>query len=282
MSTVKHKVYTFSSRVQDLKVRKYGVSVKYFTGEESKPHKRIDYEAIIKLQALPQGFLMSLDKRNIFFNQHEPNTVSEHFGTAVSQALYPVETIIDDRCRQTGGIVNQQQMIERWNQSKLKITEKYEGDVVDRFISVVDRKISSRSFVRRSMEHDLFWNLFFHPKYISYDHTYKKEMDMQLPIIPYKPAVMFSGVQEIKPWATDYGTGFIHFSSDEMQAPRELLPSEKVGDCMMQLNVDFDLDKTHHFAMHTRATLNLYEKRSRYQVKPVRQIRFTMYQLQGA
>lgn len=266
----------FIANLHGLNQRSYGVSIKHFKNEETVPYKRMDYEAQITLQQQENGWLFSLQKSNIFFNRHEPHLISERFGSIVSQSLYPVQTIINGWGKQVAGIINQQEIIKRWHSNKQKITGKYEGETVNDFINAIDKKMSDSATIQRAMQYDLFWNLFFHPKYMEYTHTYQQAVDLYLSIIPYKSPVRFTGIQEIIPVVTNYNAVQILFKSQELKAPKEVAG---VDDCMMKLHVDFDLDKEHHFAMHTRAVFDVYKREGKYTVKPMKKLQFTMYQL---
>lgn len=96
MNTRGTKENIFASSLMGMLHRHYGVSIKYFKSEESKPFKRIDYEASIALSEHELGWIMSLDKKDVYFNQHEPDSISGRFGAVVSESLYPVQTIIEN------------------------------------------------------------------------------------------------------------------------------------------------------------------------------------------
>ncbi|MCD2426244.1 hypothetical protein LQ567_25890 [Niabella pedocola] len=275
-----YKRKLFISNLTGLSDRSYGVSVKYYKGTAADPFKRIDYEATIRLAEHQQGWLMRLEKKDLFFNRHEPDTVSERFADLVSRSLYPVETVIDGWGTQVTGIVNHEAIIKRWHENRQELLDKYSGPVADDFITVVDQRIKSSAVIQRSMSYDLFWNLFFHPKYMAYTETYIQPVALYLSVIPYKAPVRFPGTQKIIPQITDYGSIMVQFVSEALEAPQELLPGhQKETPCYMQLTADFDLDKEHHFAMHTRALLEIYEKAGRYTTVPLQKIEFTMYQL---
>lgn len=275
-----YKKKLFISNLTGLSDRSYGISVKYYRDAAIDPYKRIDYEATIRLAEHEQGWLMSLDKKEIFFNRHEPDAISERFADVVSRSLYPVETVIDGWGTQVKGIVNHEAIVQRWRENRQQLLDKYSGAVADDFIKVADQSIQNSAAIQRSMSYDLFWNLFFHPKYMAYTATYIQPVDLYLSVIPYKAPVRFPGTQRIVPEITAYGSVELQFVSEEQEALRELLPEHKRAHrCFMKVTADFDLDKEHHFAMHTRALLEIYERTGVYTTVPVRKTEFTMYQL---
>jgi hypothetical protein len=80
--------------LRGLRQRNYGVSVKYYHHNDLKPCKRVDYNSTISINKHPDGWLIDMVKENIFFNQHEPDLVSEVVGSLVSKSIYPVQTLI--------------------------------------------------------------------------------------------------------------------------------------------------------------------------------------------
>ncbi|MBO9594830.1 MAG: hypothetical protein J7599_18140 [Niabella sp.] len=275
-----YKKKLFISNLAGLSDRSYGVSVKYYKGAAADPFKRIDYEAAIQLTEHDLGWLMRLEKKEVFFNRHEPDTVSERFADLVSRSLYPVETVIDGWGTQVTGIVNHEAIINRWQKNRQRLLDKYSGPVADDFVAVVDQSIQNSAVIQRSMSYDLFWNLFFHPKYMAYTETYMQPVALYLSVLPYKAPVRFPGTQKIIPQITGYGSIVVQFVSEALAAPQELfLEHQQKTPCYMKVTADFDLDREHHFAMHTRALLEVYEKEGKYTTVPVQKIEFTMYQL---
>ncbi|ANH82688.1 hypothetical protein A8C56_18420 [Niabella ginsenosidivorans] len=275
-----HRKNEFISLPKDVGTRRYGVSVKYYRATAEQPYKRIDYEVTISLEEHELGWLMRLNKQQLFFNRHEPDTISERFAAVISRSLYPVETVIDGWGMQVTGIVNHEEIIRRWNINKQKMLEKYEGATVADFVNAVDKKMANSSLIQQSLKYDWFWNLFFHPKYLAYSSTYAQQLDLYLSVIPYRYPVRFPGIQKIIPEITSYGSVVVKFESEEMKVLNELLPEKAIPEnAFMKLAVDFDLDSKQHFAMHTKAVLSIYLKEGKYTTVPVKKTQFTMYQL---
>lgn len=280
LTSTRHKKNEFISLPKGVGERHYGVAVKYYQGTATQPDKRVDYEATVNLAEHELGWVLRLNKQQVYFNRHEPDTISERFGAAVSRALYPVETVINGWGRQVTGIINHPAILKRWQTNRQQLLDKYGGPVVDDFIRAADKKIGTPSLVQRSMKYDLFWNLFFHPKYMAYTEKLEQPADLYLSVIPYKAPVRFTGVQKIIPEITAYGSIMVQFTSEEQEAPEALLPENKKGiPCFVKVNVDFDLDEEYHFAMHTRALLEVYQKEGKNTTIPVRKVEFTMYQV---
>jgi hypothetical protein len=270
-----------SAEMRLLKGRRYGVSVKYYSGIEETAHKRIDYDVEIKIEEHEKGWQIDIDKQNVFFNQHEPDLVNEILSQAVTKAIYPVQCVINHNGLPVRGITNHEEIIKRWQENKVKINDKYQGIATDNFINVVDQRINNKVTLEKSMKYDLFWNLFFHPKYLSYGERSSIRTDLHLAVVPYKFPVRFSGLQSFKPEVTSYNSVQVIFKSDDMEAPDFLVARLKNNrqKFNMKLDVSFDLDATHFFPMHTTCYFELFYKDQEQNIQTEKRIHFTMYQL---
>jgi len=98
---LQHRLNSIKINSKGLKPRKYGVSLKYFSGNEAKPYKRIDYEVVADLQIINGIGFIRFDKNNIFYNQHSPDLINEIISDRISKSVYPIETTINERGNST-------------------------------------------------------------------------------------------------------------------------------------------------------------------------------------
>lgn len=272
---------TLSLDLNGLKERRYGVSVKYYDHSESKPYKRIDYNNTIYINKHSDGWLMDINKENIYFNQHEPNLVSENIGSLVSKSIYPIQTCIDKSGIPLNGVTNHNQILNRWERNKSAISKKYIGEATDSLLNYFNKKISNKVRFEQSMDHDMFWNLLFHPKYVSYQEGLKVKTNFLLAILPYHPPIEFSGMQKLNPEITDYNSIRIDFISDEIEAHPYFKSQENNSEpkYLMRLKVHFDLDIYYLFPMHARVYFEVYSKDEDSNESILKKINFTQYQL---
>lgn len=266
--------------LHNLAYRHYGISVKYYRTDDQDPYKRIDYDTKVEISAGEAGWILSIGKENVFFNQHEPDAVNEILSSYITRSLYPVQTEVNNQLINVKGITNHQEIIKRWQSYKNQLTDKYAGNTVDEMVAVADAKFNNRALIEKSMKYDMFWNLFFHPKHIRYGEQFNVKTDLHLALAPYQYPVRFTGVQTFNPEKTSYNSILVNFNSDEMDVPEYLIPSGKAGrqHYQMKLNVIFDLDATHLFPMHTRAYFEIYYKDTDNKIQSDTKIHFTMYQ----
>lgn len=261
--------------------RKYGISIKYYSKDEKQTSKRVDYEAEMALKVNNGVGEISIDKKHVFFNQHEPDMMSEIVSDAISKSIYPVKTLINEKGISGNEILNYKEIVDRWTAQKNKLSEKYESEYFSDLLKRVDNKIEQKTELEKGLKHDWFWNLFFHPKFVNYGTTREREMDLYLSIVPYKNPIKFAGIQRIEKIPTTYHSFVVKFRSEELLAPSYFNIKNNVQEefLFMSLQVTFDMDLYHHFAMNTRAYFEVFSKNENDKKEIVERIDFTMYQI---
>ncbi len=261
-----------------LSPRKYGVSVKYFSGDEQVPSKRIDYDITAELNIEDYKGILKINKENIYYNQQQPDSINEVLGDALSKAIYPIRTSINEKGLCRDEILNHDEILTRWEHQKQKIRTKHRSDSLNDFFLTADKKISEKISLERSLKNDWFWNLFFHPRFINYGDSRKTETSLYLSVIPYTPPLKFSGIQSINKIPTRYHSFVLEFSSNELIAPSYFIPKNAVETCFMSLKVIFDMDLYHHFPMHIQAYFEVYSKNWAGEKNLIKKIEYTLFQ----
>ncbi|MBT2621524.1 hypothetical protein [Chryseobacterium sp. ISL-6] len=264
-----------------LKPRNYGISIKYYSYDEKVPSKRIDYEATADLNLEYNKGVLTINKKNIFYNQHQPDNISEILADSISKALYPIQTHLNEKGIGTNEITNLEEIKERWKDEKSKLSQKYSSKPLTDLFTSVDHKIDNKTDLEKSLQYDWFWNLFFHSKFIDYGETRKAKTALFLSVIPYQFPIRFSGLQTINKIPTGYHSFVIEFKSEEMPADPYFIPKNHPdpSSYFMSLHVIFDLDLYHHFPMHTRAYFEVFTNDSLGNKTLVKKINYTQFQL---
>ena len=277
---IQRRLNSISIKPEGLKARTYGVSIKYFDYNQEKPTKRIDYKVAAEVNIENGVGVISINKEEIFFNQAEPDRFHEILAAAISRSIYPVKVFYNEKGIDGEEINNHEEILLRWQAEKNKILEKYESTDLNNFFEASEKKLKNKQQLSKSMSHDWFWNLFFHPVLISYGERRRIENELYLAVIPYRAPLRFTGIQTIEKIPTDYHSFKVEFQSAEVKAPAYFYPKNADKDLalFMSLNVHFDLDLYHHFPMHIRAYFEVYSKNWEGGKVISRRIEFTMYQ----
>ncbi|MDY3318249.1 hypothetical protein PG637_02355 [Riemerella anatipestifer] len=285
MLTDSKKIQTPRLSLEGLSYRDYGVSVKYFTKANERPSKRIDYS--VKTLVRPykgEIYLLDVFKNDIWFNQHEPDTISEVITNEISKSIYPISVSISERDFSVDEIANHLQILDRWKKNKCYLEEKFNTDVTRSFYQAFENAIQNKKYFLKSMQNDWFWNLLFHQNYIDYGHDNKVKTDLYLSIIPYDPPFKFKGVQTFDNIITNYNSIQIQFKSDDVATPdyfkSKILDTSAINNnnLLMRINVFYDLDIYYHFPMHIRAYFEVFTLAPDGKETILHKIHYTQYQ----
>ena len=218
--------------------RNYGISIKYYQGEDEQPYKRVDYTielSVRQYKNLENTWQLSFDKKELFINRHEPDLVAEQLAHLAMQSLYPVKVDVNSSNEVFRGIVNHPEMIKRWQETVANIDKKYTGDYIGLFVDKMNHMMADKWKIEQALGYDMFWSVFFHPQYFSYDQDLTKDMVFTFPIFPYQ-CKAFEGKQVLNRKYTEYRTCKIEFNSFPVQDQR------KDGEPKTWLNAEFDLE----------------------------------------
>lgn len=260
-------------------LKSYGVSIKYFQEDDVEPNKRLDYQIDLRVDQFrdePKTWQMMFNKRDLFINQHEPDLISEQLANLAMEALYPIKVDVNAKNEVFRGIVNHNDIKNRWETAKEKIIDKYEGDVTDLFIKKMEEKILSAYQIQQSLHFDMFWSMFFHPLYQNYNNNLTQTINFIFPIFPYQ-TYSFEGTQTIEKTLTSYGTIHINFNAKVDFNAEEAKAFNLNGPHTMNLTAFWDLDEKGGLLKHNNVDWTL-SKIAKDEVIGIKRIKFSAYE----
>ncbi|SHF86827.1 hypothetical protein [Pedobacter caeni] len=225
--------------------RSYGISIKYFDDLSSEVVKRLDYQIHLFVQQyknLDNTWQLSFDKDELFINQHEPDLVSEQLAHLAMKALFPVKVDVNSKNEVFRGIANHEDILKRWEETVLKMNDKYEGDLVELFIEKMSEKIGNKHELLHALANDMFWQTFFHPQYFRYEQNLSKEMVFEFPVLPYQ-LIRFKGKQSLSDGYSSLGTYKVGFTGEAEIPAGTPYEGRGNGKAKMKLEAKFDLDQ---------------------------------------
>lgn len=276
---IQNRLNSMCIQPDDFSIRKYQVSVKYFSDNEDSPSKRIDYEVTTDLKVEDGKGILIIDKKNVYYNQHQPDLINEIIANTILRSTYPIKTHLNEKGISSNEILNHHEMIEKWHHEKKTVLEKYNSPDLEAFFKTFEQKLSYKEKLEKNLHYDWFWNLFFHPKLINYGDKRTVERDLLLSVIPYHHPLRFPGTQTIEKIPTNYHSFVVHFESEELPAPSYFKNQSNEMSLCMSLNVAFDMDVYHHFPMHIEAELDIYSKDRLGNKTTTKKVLFSMYQV---
>lgn len=261
----------------------YGITIKYYDEGNQEATKRLDYQIHLKVNQFRDEnkvWQLCFDKTELFIDRHEPDFVGEQLASMAMNAIYPLKVDVNSKNEIFRGIVNHNEILDRWKQVAEKISDKYEGKYAELYLEKMEKKISDRFELEYALRADMFWNVFFHPQYLKYDGNLSQKSTLFFPVIAYKN-MAFEGVQSVEPNYTDYGTFKVNFFSERELTEEQKIQMRQEGPLKMKLNAAFDLDQNGALLKHARVDWNLYRKENGKEIS-IKRITFSAYEIESS
>ena len=166
-------------------------------------------------QDLNHQYWVSMVKKNLFINRHEPDLVAEELALLFMETLNPTRVLVDKYNSILTGIANHQEILKNWTKTKVKILDKYEGELTRKLIQNAENILQNPSQILFCLEKDMFWKAFFNPRHGIYSTQLNREQFFDFPLDSNKRKV-FKGTQQVQKYKTDYQTYKIEFSSEQI------------------------------------------------------------------
>lgn len=148
-------------------------------------------------------FLYEIDKSEIYINEEEPNYMLDTLAHKVSQAIYPLQIIVNEEGKYTG--VHDFSTIEkRWKKTREEIQEYHQGDWVKDYLELTDKSFESESSFYFFLQSDWFLNSFFSGIYTNYSPFLKFENNVTFPILPKIKPLVFKVKQSIDDYLDEF------------------------------------------------------------------------------
>lgn len=240
--------------------RSYGITIRYYEHGNEQVSKRIDYQIHLSIEQFKnenRTWQLCFDKTALYIDQHEPDLVSEQLAATAMHTVFPVKVDVTAKNEVFRGIVNHQEIINRWAKSSEKIRDKYEGEIITLFLNKMTQKINDCTELEYALKLDMFWSVFFHPQYFNYESDLTQEIRFSFPVIAYQNLI-FEGKQLLEPHYTDYGTYHVNFNSVKLLTDDLRMKINTKAANQMSLSAQWDLDKDSGLLKHATVNWNLF------------------------
>ncbi|MBW1296750.1 hypothetical protein [Aquimarina litoralis] len=170
---------------------KYGCMI-IFDDQKSKTELR--YKLTIQFLGKTDDFTNSFRISRLpefYLDDKVPEDFLDKLAYEVSNVIYPLE-IETLRNGQIHTILNHDEVVSRWNQTKKKLQKKYKGPLVDKYINLTDKSLRSEDVFYDKMSKDWFLQLYFAPLYNLYNDGFSFEHSISYPIAGKALAVHYN------------------------------------------------------------------------------------------
>ncbi|WP_299254505.1 hypothetical protein [uncultured Aquimarina sp.] len=174
----------------------YGVLL--ISEDEKKKRLQIHYEIdVICLDETEDNhFEFEVLKHQIYINEKAPNILIDELSERCGKVLYPLLLKVN-RQGLVVNILNQEDIIKRWETEKASINQSYKGKEIQLLLKNMDIVINNTNqLTDLVLQRDWFITIFFSPLY-NINLKDKKKNKISLPFIPYSPGVIFETKNKI-------------------------------------------------------------------------------------
>ncbi|WBV61003.1 hypothetical protein PFY12_02510 [Chryseobacterium camelliae] len=221
----------------------YGVSIRQ-EPSDLKMHYLTD------IQRLP-GNTVSVSRQKLYVNDEEVNLMVEKLIETAGEALYPIHLSLHQQGN-LSEIKNGKDIQIRWKEVYLpKIRERYVGETTDEMIAKFNRFYEHIETGMVSLQHNIFYPVFFLPLYDRYPNYQKKEqVEFYFPNLG--ETVLYDAVFSLQKMYTDRGRILVHITGD--QCYEEISLDEKKG----KIDLVYRLDKKTRNISSVTGTLSTF------------------------
>jgi hypothetical protein len=168
----------------------YGV---LYTIENGKEIHTIKQEMNVRWRAKNENgfYFFEVDRiGSVYINDTAASTMVEEISEKASAALYPLLVVVDENGKWVY-INNFSQIQERWHKAKQQIQKYYEGDEVEKYLSIYDKNLEDSDTLYLSLSKDWFLNAFFNGIHVQYPSSLSIQKEIDFPVIAKTENIKF-------------------------------------------------------------------------------------------
>ncbi|WP_018628154.1 hypothetical protein [Niabella aurantiaca] len=192
--------------------RTYGTVITF--DETLKVHYETDVAQLGTIEE--EGYLFFLNRKQVYINNRAPYLLADRLSDTLGSVLYPLLLLVrfDGVFEQ---LINQEDLVERWKQERPGIARYYKGAIPENAIVQMDRLLQGEEHLKEALKKDWFCNIFFAGIQGKRAFSYKQEVEMEFPLIPYGPMVRYRAKGDLAARNTGSKTFVINYKG----APEE-------------------------------------------------------------
>lgn len=144
-----------------------------------------------------------------YINNREPDLMADELAVKVSAVFYPLELIVT-QAKGIIGINNFPLIQKRWQNIRQNIKDYYNGETLDKYLSLNDKVLQTKDRLLNSLRNDWFLHTYFNNIYQTYGSDYSFSNTIPVPFVFDADGVEYTVKQEIDNTVDD--KGFIHIN----------------------------------------------------------------------
>lgn len=200
--------------------RTYGTVITY--DETLKLHYETDVAQLGTID--DEGYLFFLNRKQVYINNRAPYLLADRLADALGRVLYPLllQVRFDGVFEQ---VINREDIAERWKQERPGMARYYRGAIAEDALAQMDHLLQAEQHLKEALRKDWFCNIFFAGIQGKRAFSYKQEVEMAFPLIPYGPLVRYKAEGDLAARNTGSKTFVINYKGapDEERTMADIL-----------------------------------------------------------
>lgn len=205
---------------------------------------------LVDIQRVSEN-VVSVSRQKLYVNDEEVNLMVEKLIETAGEALYPIHFSLHPQGN-LNAIKNGKDIQIRWKEIYLpKIRERYVGETADEMVTKFSLFYENIEKNLESLQHNIFYPVFFSPLYDGYPNYQKKEqIEFYFPNLG--ETVLYDAVFSLQKKYTDRGRILVHITGD--QCYEEISLDEEKG----KIDMVYHLDKRTRNISSVTGTLSTF------------------------
>ncbi|WP_276166936.1 hypothetical protein [Zobellia alginiliquefaciens] len=186
--------------------RVYGVTIDFEKTGEPRQTLRFEIEVLAKKVKEKNSWMFQFDRRHLYINEENPDTISEKLAFECGQIIYPLQIQVSSNWA-TKVIKSRPLAIKQLNTLENETKLLYKSSMIDRYFSKAYDSVNHPEKYLRAVEQNLFLSFFFAPLYQQYNRlTNSATTIMNIPIVPFCSPIEYTLEQKVSPKYTRFNT----------------------------------------------------------------------------
>lgn len=231
--------------------RIYGFLYEIFENDILKNQIFYEVEVVFLTDQYGNNSVFEINRKQIFINNKKSRSHLEQIADDAGQAIFPIRIKIKKN-GEIEKILNQDAIVHRWKETKIKLLDYYKGEKITKVITKIETVFFNDNLLEKSLKQNWFFNLFFKPLYVNYTQKLQYKYIWESPIFGNQ-SVKYGAVHTLKEHYSTNDT--IHINIDGIAIdertieeiisgynfPKSKLETTDSEPVESQLNIDYQL-----------------------------------------
>lgn len=176
--------------------RIYGFLYEIFENGIFKNQIFYEVEIVFLTDQYGNNCVFEINRKQIFINNKKSRSHLEQIADAAGQTIFPIRIKVKKN-GEIEKILNQDAIIQRWKETKVKLLDYYKGEKITKAITKIDAVFYNKTLLENAIQQNWFFHLFFKPLYINYTEKLQYKYIWESPVFGNQ-SIKYEAVHTIK------------------------------------------------------------------------------------